>query len=169
MRANLYALRNLLSAEPLNGHEQMLAYMQPRAIPARGLQGKACWSVSPAALRTAGAHCPAAGRPDECPWSALYVGDPSPRLSKEQRSRCRERSSSQRSWEQQLRPCPALCGKYRDRYARKHNATRIIIAKPLRPRWQEFVFGSVVDQAYPPQRHFDVYVISSQEKTQENR
>ena len=52
-------------------------------------------------------------------------------------------------------------------YARKHNATRIIIGKTLRPRWQEFVFGSVVDQLIHHSGTIDVYVISSQEKTQE--
>ena len=50
-------------------------------------------------------------------------------------------------------------------YARKHNITRIIIGKTLRPRWQEFVFGSVVDQLIHNSGTIDVYVISSEEKT----
>jgi two-component system, OmpR family, sensor histidine kinase KdpD len=52
-------------------------------------------------------------------------------------------------------------------YARKHNITRIIIGKTLRPRWQEFVFGSVVDQLIHNSGTIDVYVISSTEKIPE--
>ena len=46
-------------------------------------------------------------------------------------------------------------------YARQHNVTRIIIGKTLRPRWQEYVFGSVVDQLIHNSGPIDVYVISS--------
>jgi two-component system sensor histidine kinase KdpD len=48
-------------------------------------------------------------------------------------------------------------------YARKHNITRILIGKTLRPRWQEFLFGSVVDQLIHNSGTIDVYVISSNE------
>jgi two-component system sensor histidine kinase KdpD len=47
-------------------------------------------------------------------------------------------------------------------YARKHNVTRIVIGKTLRPRWQEFVFGSVVDQLIHNSGTIDIYVISSE-------
>jgi len=46
-------------------------------------------------------------------------------------------------------------------FARKHNITRIIIGKTLRPRWQEFVFGSVVDQLIHNSGTIDIHVISS--------
>jgi two-component system sensor histidine kinase KdpD len=52
-------------------------------------------------------------------------------------------------------------------YARRHNITRIIIGKTLRPRWQEYVFGSVVDQLIHDSGNIDVYVISSDEHTQQ--
>jgi len=48
-------------------------------------------------------------------------------------------------------------------YARRHNVTRIIIGKTLRPRWQEYVFGSVVDQLIHYSGTIDIYVISSSE------
>jgi two-component system sensor histidine kinase KdpD len=48
-------------------------------------------------------------------------------------------------------------------YARRHNITRILIGKTLRPRWQEFLFGSVVDQLIHNSGTIDVYVISSSE------
>ncbi|MDD1668789.1 MAG: DUF4118 domain-containing protein, partial [Methanomicrobiales archaeon] len=50
-------------------------------------------------------------------------------------------------------------------YARKHNFTRIIIGKTLRPRWQEILFGSIVDQLIHRSGTIDVYVVSSHEKT----
>ena len=46
-------------------------------------------------------------------------------------------------------------------YAKKHNITRIIIGKTLRPRWKEIVFGSIVDQMIHKSGDIDVYVISS--------
>ena len=52
-------------------------------------------------------------------------------------------------------------------YARQHNITRIIIGKTLRPRWQEYVFGSVVDQLIHYSGNIDVCVISSNEHTQQ--
>ena len=48
-------------------------------------------------------------------------------------------------------------------YARRHNITRIIVGKTLRPRWQEYLFGSVVDQLIHESGTIDVYVISSVE------
>jgi two-component system sensor histidine kinase KdpD len=45
-------------------------------------------------------------------------------------------------------------------YARRHNITKIIIGKPLRPRWLEWVRGSVVEQLTRHSGPIDVYVIS---------
>lgn len=49
------------------------------------------------------------------------------------------------------------------RYARQSNVAKIIIGKPLRPRWQEIVFGSVVDELIRQSGIIDVYVISGDE------
>lgn len=46
-------------------------------------------------------------------------------------------------------------------YARSHNVTKIIAGKPLRPRWQELLRGSVVDQLIRRSGPIDVYVVSS--------
>jgi two-component system sensor histidine kinase KdpD len=46
-------------------------------------------------------------------------------------------------------------------YARAHNITKIIAGKPLRPRWQELLRGSVVDRLIRKSGPIDVYVISS--------
>jgi two-component system sensor histidine kinase KdpD len=45
-------------------------------------------------------------------------------------------------------------------YARQHNITKILVGKPLRPRWQELLHGSTVDQLLRQGGSIDVYVIS---------
>ena len=44
-------------------------------------------------------------------------------------------------------------------YAHKHNVTKIIAGKSLRPRWSELLRGSIVDQIIRRSRDIDVYVI----------
>jgi len=46
-------------------------------------------------------------------------------------------------------------------YARKNNITKVVIGKPLKPRWQEIITGSVVDQLIYASGDIDVYVISA--------
>jgi two-component system sensor histidine kinase KdpD len=46
------------------------------------------------------------------------------------------------------------------RYAKKNNITRIIIGRPLRPRWSELFFRSVVDDVIRMSGPIDVYVVS---------
>jgi two-component system sensor histidine kinase KdpD len=45
-------------------------------------------------------------------------------------------------------------------YARKHNVTKIIAGKPVRPRWHEWLRGSIVDQIIRNSGPIDVYIIS---------
>ncbi|QOV89993.1 sensor histidine kinase [Humisphaera borealis] len=44
-------------------------------------------------------------------------------------------------------------------YARAHNVTKIVIGKPLRPRWREVLFGSAVDDVIRRSGEIDIYVI----------
>ncbi len=46
------------------------------------------------------------------------------------------------------------------RYARSHNVTKIILGKPARPRWREWLFGSVVNEMARQGGDIDLYVIS---------
>ncbi|MHB8163275.1 MAG: DUF4118 domain-containing protein [Methanoregula sp.] len=165
---NLYALRELIlrrAAERVD--EQMLAYMQTRAIPGPWAAGEHILvSVGPGPLserlvRTARRQADRMG----AQWTAIYVETPAHhRLSKEAK--------------EQLTRTLQLAGKLGAttvtlfglniastviEYARRHNITRIIIGKTLRPRWQEYVFGSVVDQLIHYSGNIDVYVISSNE------
>src|SRR6266571_4972100 len=47
-------------------------------------------------------------------------------------------------------------------YARTRNVSKIVVGKPLRPRWREIVFGSVVDELARNTDDIDVYVISGE-------
>lgn len=47
-------------------------------------------------------------------------------------------------------------------YARRINASHIVIGKPDRPRWREIMFGSVVDELIRQSGNIDVYVISGE-------
>jgi two-component system sensor histidine kinase KdpD len=167
---NLYALRELAlrrAAERVD--DQMLAYMQTRAIPGPWAAGESllvCIGPGPLSERLVRTARRQADRMT-APWSALYVETPSHhRLSKE----AKEQVSHTLQLAKKLGATTASVfginvATTAIDYARKHNITRIIIGKTLRPRWQEFVFGSVVDQLIHQSGTIDVYVISSQEKT----
>lgn len=45
-------------------------------------------------------------------------------------------------------------------YARRRNATLIVVGKPIRPRWKEILFGSVVDLLVRASGDIDVHVIT---------
>ncbi|MBI5417645.1 sensor histidine kinase KdpD [Candidatus Poribacteria bacterium] len=45
-------------------------------------------------------------------------------------------------------------------YARSKNITKIIIGKPSRPRWKEFLFGSVIDNFARKSNDMDLYLLS---------
>ncbi|MDP9132425.1 MAG: DUF4118 domain-containing protein, partial [Nitrospirota bacterium] len=47
-------------------------------------------------------------------------------------------------------------------YARRRNATKIIVGKPLRSRWKEWIFGSVVDDLVRGSGDMDIYVMTGE-------
>ncbi len=47
-------------------------------------------------------------------------------------------------------------------YARSRNVTKIIVGKPVRPRWKEWVFGSVVSELVRNSGEIDIYVITGE-------
>jgi two-component system sensor histidine kinase KdpD len=166
---NLFALRELAlrrAAERVD--DQMLAYMQTRAIPGPWAAGDSllvCIGPGPLSERLVRTARRQADRMT-APWTALYVQKPSHhRISKE----AQEQISKTLHLAETLGGTTATVygtnvATTAIEYARKHNVTRIIIGKTLRPRWQEFVFGSVVDQLIHNSGTIDIYVISSQEK-----
>ena len=166
---NLYALRELAlrrAAERVD--EQMLAYMQTRAIPGPWAAGESllvCIGPGPLSERLVRTARRQADRMN-APWSALYVETPSHhRLSKEGKDQVsRTLQLAEKLGANAATVFGLNVANTAIDYARRHNVTRIIIGKTLRPRWQEFVFGSVVDQLIHNSGTIDVYVISSEEK-----
>jgi len=166
---NLYALRELTlrrAAERID--EQMLAYMQIRAISGPWAVGESilvCVGPSPLSERLVRTARRQADRMN-ARWTAIYVETPSHRrLSKEAKEQLQR--SLQLAEKLGAKTATVFGLNVADTtidYARKHNITRILIGKTLRPRWQEFVFGSVVDQLIHDSETIDVYVISSSEK-----
>jgi two-component system sensor histidine kinase KdpD len=146
----------------------MLAYMQTRAIPGPWAAGESllvCIGPGPLSERLVRTARRQADRMN-APWIALYVETPSHhRLSKEAKDQV---SRTLRLAEMLGATAATVFGlnvaNTAIDYARTHNVTRIIIGKTLRPRWQEFIFGSVVDQLIHNSGTIDVYVISSEEE-----
>ncbi len=52
-------------------------------------------------------------------------------------------------------------------FAERRNATLIVVGKPIRARWKEVVFGSVVDELVRASGDIDVHVITAFEETSE--
>ncbi len=167
---NLFALRELAlrrAAERVD--DQMLAWMQTRAIPGPWAAGESiliCVGPGPLSERLIRTARRQSDRMT-AQWSAIYVETPSHhRLSKEAKEQVSrmlqlaEKLGATTSTVFGINVANAVI-----EYARRHNITRIIIGKTLRPRWQEFVFGSVVDQLIHNSGTIDVYVISSIDKT----
>ena len=47
-------------------------------------------------------------------------------------------------------------------YARSKNVTKIIVGKPGKPRWQEFIFGSIIDKLARNCGEIDLYFLSGE-------
>jgi len=47
------------------------------------------------------------------------------------------------------------------RYARRRNVTKIVLGKPSRPRWKEFLLGSTLNKIAHESKEIDLYVISA--------
>jgi two-component system, OmpR family, sensor histidine kinase KdpD len=166
---NLYALRELTlrrAAERVD--EQMLAYMQTRSIPGPWAAGEHLLvSVGPSPLserlvRTARRQ---ADRMGGAPWTVIYIETPAHhRLSREgQEQLARTMELARKLGADTVTLFGFNIASTVIDYARRHNITRIIVGKTLRPRWQEYVFGSIVDQLIHDSGTIDVYVISSEE------
>ncbi|HET6846517.1 MAG TPA: sensor histidine kinase KdpD [Anaerolineales bacterium] len=164
-KGNLTALREMSfrrAAERVDG--QMRSYMRTRAIPGVWPAGErllVCISPSPfveKVIRTARRMA------DElsADWFVVYVDVATrPELNPENRARidaalrlaeslgAKARTIAGRSIEE------AVIG-----YALKHNVSKIIVGKPVRPRWREMLRGSVVDRLLYASGDIDIYVIS---------
>jgi two-component system sensor histidine kinase KdpD len=149
--------------------DQMLAYMATRAIPGpwpaheRLLALVSAGDLGERLVRTARRLA------DElnADWLALYVEAPGhTRLSEDERAQIAHvlQLAEELGAKTVTLPGNAVAATALE-YARKHNVTQVIVGKPLRPRWQEFLRGSVVDQLTHSSGSIDVYVVSGEAKT----
>lgn len=166
-KGNLTALRELAmrrAAERVD--KQMLTYMQTQGI--RGpwpAKPRLLVCLSPGTLgerlvRTARRLAEQMG----AEWYALYVQTPDhARLSSTQQERVAYllRLAEELGGRAITVPGQSVVETILD-FARSHNVTQIIIGKPLRPRWQEWLHGSIPDQLIRAGGPIDIYIIHSE-------
>jgi two-component system sensor histidine kinase KdpD len=173
-KGNLTALREMaLRRAAGRVDEQMLAYMQTRAIPGPWPAGErllVCVSTSSLGERLVRS---ARHLADElgAEWYAIHVetGEDT-RASEDVRARVARtmRLAEDLGAKVVTIPGQSVAATVLD-YARTHNVTKIIAGKPLRSRWQEWLHGAIVDQLIRSGGTIDVYVVSSEAETSSAR
>lgn len=165
-KGNLTALREMAlrrAAERVDG--QMRAYMQMRSIIGPWPAGErllVCISPSPLAERLVRTTRRLADEMN-AEWFAVYV---------EIASRPENNPANRERIGKMLRLAEELGGKAQTipghsiheavlEYAHRHNITKVVVGKPLRPPWQEWFSGSVVERLIRASGDVDIYVISA--------
>jgi two-component system sensor histidine kinase KdpD len=169
-QGNLTALREMTlrrAAERVD--DQMRAYMETRAIPGPWAAGErllVCVSPSPLSERLVRS---ARRLADElkAEWCAMYVETTDyARLSPAQRDQVARTLQLAEELGAKTVTLPGhAVAETTLQYARAHNITKIIVGKPPRSRWEEWLRDSVVDQLIHASGPIDVYVISGESKT----
>lgn len=172
-KGNLTALREMSlrrAAERVD--DQMRAYMQTRAI--QGIWAASerllvCISPSPLSERLVRTTRRLADELN-AEWLALYVETPQ-FASMSQDKRDRVAGILQLAEDLGARSYTLSAGSSMDavaqtiiEFAHKNNITKIVSGKPLRPRWQEVLRGSLVDKLIHKSGDIDVYVVTSSDK-----
>ena len=167
-KGNLTALREMSfrrAAERVD--DQMRSYMQTRAIQGPWAAGEhllVCISPSPLAEKLVRTTRRLAGELN-AEWVAVYIEVAS---KPENNPVNRERIGRVLQLAEELGgKSLTLAGRSIQEavleYAHKNNITKVVVGKPLKPRWQEIIRGSIVDQLVYASGDIDVYVISARE------
>ncbi|MFT3894364.1 MAG: sensor histidine kinase KdpD [Anaerolineales bacterium] len=169
-KGNLTALREMSlrrAADRVDG--QMRAYMQTRAIQriwAAGERLLVCISPSPVSERLVRTTRRLADELN-AEWIALYV-ETTQFASMSQETRDRVAGILQLAEELGARSYNTSSGNSVETvsqtiidFAHKNNITKIVAGKPLRPRWQEYLRGSLVDKLIHKSGDIDVYIVTS--------
>ncbi len=169
---NLYRIGNLTALRELalrraaeRADDQMRAYMQTKSIPGPWPAGErllVCVSANPLGERLVRAARRLADDLN-APWYAVHVETPGP----DRRPPSRERIFNTLQLAESLggqavmlagrAVAPAVV-----EFARKNNITKVIVGKPLRPRWVDFLRGAMIDQIIRQSGMVDVYMISGE-------
>jgi two-component system sensor histidine kinase KdpD len=168
-RGNLTALREItLRRAAKRVDDQMRAYMHAREIPGPWAAGERLMvCISPGAL---GERLIRSARrlADEwhCDWRAVYVETPdNARLSASEQDQIAHALTRA---EELGAKTVTLSGSPLHQilldYARRHNITRILVGKPLRPIWQEWLQGSPVNKLIRESGPIDIFVISGEQE-----
>lgn len=169
-KGNLTALREMSlrrAAERVD--DQMRAYMQTRAIQgiwAAGERLLVCISPSPVSERLIRTTRRLASELN-AEWIALYVETPQfASMAQEMRDRIAgilrlAEELGARSYTLSSGNTVESVSQTIIDFAHKNNITKIVAGKPLRPRWQEFLRGSLVDKLIHKSGDIDVYVVTS--------
>jgi len=172
-KGNLTALREMSlrrAAERVD--DQMRAYMQTRAIPGPWPAAErllVCISPSPLSEHLIRSARRLAGELNS-EWIAVYVETPQlAALSPEKRERINRilqlaEELGARSYVLPSSNSIAATSQTIMEFARKNNITKIIAGKPLRPRWQELLRGSLVDLLIHRSGDIDIYVVTSSDQ-----
>ena len=172
-KGNLTALREMSlrrAAERVD--DQMRAYMQTRAIQgiwAAGERLLVCISPSPLSERLVRTTRRLADELN-AEWLILYVETPQfATMSQEKRDRVASilqlgEDLGARSYTLSSGGSIEAVSQVVIDFAHKNNITKIVAGKPLRPRWQEFLRGSLVDNLIHKSGDIDIYVVTSADK-----
>jgi len=162
---NLMALRELsLRRAAARVDEEMRAYMETCAIPGPWPATErlmVCVSGSPFSERLIRITRRLADEM-KAPWLTVYVETPGGgRHVQENRERVWKDLRLAESLGAQVATLTAISvADAVIAYAVKHNITRIVVGKPTKPRWREFLLPPTVDQLIRLSGAIDVYVVS---------
>ena len=96
-------------------------------------------------------------------WSALYVETPQhSRLSEAQRDQISHTLRLAESLGGRIIKLPGTSvAKTVIDFAKSHNMTKVIVGKPLHPRWKEWLHSTLADELVRSSGDIDIYIISS--------
>ena len=166
-KGNLTALREMaLRRAAQRVDDQMLAYMQTRAIPGPWPAGDrllVCIGPNPLGERLVRSTRRLA---DDlgAEWVAIYVETSAyARLTEDQRNQVARtlRLAEELGAEVVTLPGNSVAETVLE-YARRRNVTKIIVGKSLQPKWREWLRGSVVQQLIRTSGALDVFVINNE-------
>jgi len=168
-KGNLIALRELALRRTADRvDEQMQRYMQDHAISTTWPTHErllVCVSPSPLSARLVRATRRMANRL-RAAWLVVYVETPADaRLSDSARERILQTLRlAEKLGAETAMLYGASISEEIIRYARQRNVSKIVVGKPLRSRWRDLLFGSVVDDLVRANAEIDVYVISGEQE-----
>ncbi|MDQ3250369.1 MAG: sensor histidine kinase KdpD, partial [Chloroflexota bacterium] len=166
-KGNLIALRELALRRTADRvDEQMQRYRQDHAIPTTWPTNErllVCISPSPLSTRLVRTTRRMATRL-HAEWLVVYVETPAhARFSDADRDRLVQTLRlAEKLGAETVTLTGANVSEELVRYARQRNVTKIVVGKPLRSRWRELLYGSVVDDLVRGSGEIDIYVISGE-------